>query len=215
LPYRLLVPPGHHAAPVPLVLFLHGAGERGHDNLAQLVHGVAIFAEPEVRRRHPAYVVAPQCPAGQRWVEKDWSAAAHRLPPAPSLPLQQVLALLPRLRDEFPIDPDRIYVTGLSMGGFGTWDIVVREPRLFAAAVPICGGGDESFAPSIAPLPIWAFHGELDPVVPVARSRNMIAALRRAGGDPRYTEYPGEGHSCWTRAYHEPDLLPWLFSQRR
>jgi len=101
------------------------------------------------------------------------------------------------------------------MGGYGTWDILTRHPDMFAAGVPICGGADENTAPRIAKLPIWVFHGEVDSVVPTIRSKNMIAALERAGGKPRYTEYPKCDHNSWTLAIQEPDLLPWLFAQKR
>jgi predicted peptidase len=216
LPYRLLAPaklePGRQ---YPLVLFLHGAGERGTDNERQLVHGVAAFASAEARRQYPCYLVAPQCPAGARWVEVDWGAEAHRQPAAPSEPLRLTLALLEALAKELPLDRRRVYVTGLSMGGFGTWDILSRRPELFAAAVPICGGGDEATVERIAKIPVWVFHGATDGVVRPSRSRNMVAALRKAGGEPKYTEYPKEGHASWGPAYRDPELLRWLFAQRR
>lgn len=216
LPYRLLAPtklePGRK---YPLVLFLHGAGERGTDNDKQLVHGVPVFASAENRKKYPCFLVAPQCPTGARWVEVDWGGAAHRQPAEPSAPMQLTLKLLETLTKELPIDSRRIYVTGLSMGGFGTWDIVSRRPNLFAAAVPICGGGDEATAKRIAKVPVWVFHGGKDGVVKPSRSRNMVEAVRKAGGEPKYTEYPNEGHGSWGPAYRDPELLRWLFAQRR
>lgn len=215
LPYRLHVPPGP-APPdgLPLLLFLHGAGERGQDNMAQLRHGVQRLAEGLALRRLPCAIVAPQCPAGQRWVEVPWEAKVHRQPPVPSMPLATALLLVDALTTELGLDVRRCYLVGLSMGGYGVWDAVMRRPDRFAAAVPICGGGDVSRAAAIARLPQWIFHGALDEVVPVSRSREMVAALRAAGGAPRYSEYPDEGHACWERACGEPDLLPWLLSQR-
>lgn len=212
LPYRLL--PNPTDEPQPLVLFLHGAGERGADNEAQLTHVVGIFAEPRVRNQFPGHVIAPQCPPGGRWVDCDWSAPTHGLPDAPSGPQGLVLGLLEQCIADPMVDARRIYMIGLSMGGYGTWDLVARRPELFAAAVPICGGGDENVAARLAGVPIWAFHGTDDSVVPVARSRNMVDALRAIDGDIRYTEYAGTGHNSWGPASREPELLPWLFAQR-
>ncbi len=217
LPYRLLSPPKAEAGKrYPLVIFLHGAGERGTDNEGQLNHCAKDFAKPEVSAKFPCFVVVPQCPGDCRWVEVDWGdAAPHHMPAEPSRPMKQLIALLPTLTKELPVDPDRIYVSGLSMGGFGTWDLVARLPGTFAAAVPMCGGADDSTAPAIAKLPIWAFHGADDDLVKPARTRSMIAALKQAGGDPKYTEYPGVGHGCWGPAFAEPELFPWLFAQKR
>lgn len=216
LPYRLLYPlEPKEGQKYPLVLFLHGAGERGTDNDKQLVHGVPSFASPENRKKHPCFLVAPQCPEGARWVEVDWSADSHRQPKEPSEPLRLTLEMIDNLTKVLPIDTQRIYVTGLSMGGYGVWDLLARRPDLFAAGVPVCGGGDEEQAARIAPLPVWAFHGAKDGAVKVARSRNMIAALKKAGGEPKYTEYPNEGHASWVPAYRDPEMFTWLFAQKR
>jgi predicted peptidase len=129
--------------------------------------------------------------------------------------MQSTIELVAALEKEFAsIDPRRLYVTGLSMGGFGTWDLLSRFPKKVAAAVPICGGADEAQAPAIAKIPVWVFHGGADDVVKTVRSRNIVAALKAAGGSPRYTEYPGVGHGSWDQAYGEPELFPWLFSQK-
>jgi predicted peptidase len=125
------------------------------------------------------------------------------------------MELLDALEKEFSIDADRRYVTGLSMGGYGTFDLLVRRPRDFAAAIPICGGADNSRAKDIAHVPMWIFHGSEDGAVPVARSRLIVEALKGAGGKPRYTEYQGAGHLIWSRAYAEPELVEWLFHCRR
>lgn len=216
LHYRLLKPetvePGKK---YPLVIFLHGAGERGEDNTKQLVHGIADFAKPENRKARPCFLIAPQCPEFHRWVEVDWSAPAHTQPANPSEPAALVLDLLAQLTRDLPIDTKRLYLTGLSMGGYGTWDLIARRPELFAAAVPICGGGDEATAPRIAKLPIWVFHGAKDGAVKPERSRNMIAAIEKAGGKPRCTEYPNEGHASWVPAYRDPEMHQWLFAQQR
>jgi poly(3-hydroxybutyrate) depolymerase len=151
-----------------------------------------------------------------RWVNVNWGdGTPHQMPAQPSEPLGLVIGLLDALQKEFSIDADRLYVTGLSMGGFGTWDLISRFPNKFAAAVPICGGADNSQAPKLTHLPIWAFHGSSDGIVRTVRTRSMIAALEKAGGHPKYTEYPGVGHGCWGQAYAEPELPDWLFAQKR
>jgi predicted peptidase len=216
LPYRLLKPqPLDPQKKYPLVLFLHGAGERGNDNLAQLKHVVNLFTTPQNREKYPCFVLAPQCPAGQKWVDVNWGAKTHETPDKPAEPMALTLQVIEQLQKQHPIDARRMYVTGLSMGGYGTWDLIARRPEMFAAAAPMCGGGDETTAAKIAKLPIWNFHGAKDGAVPPARSRNMIEALKKAGGAPKYTEYPDAGHDCWTPATKEPDLLPWLFAQKR
>jgi predicted peptidase len=216
LPYRLLAPAKSKAgAKYPLVIFLHGAGERGTDNKKQLVHGMNDFAADEIMAKHPAFVVAPQCPEGKRWVEVDWTLDSHQMPAQPSQPLSSMFELVDTLIKTKPIDTKRIYITGLSMGGFGVWDAVQRRPELFAAAVPICGGGDPLLAKQIHFVPVWAFHGADDKTVKVSRSREMIEALRNVGEEPKYTEYKGVGHDSWTRTYKDPALYEWLFAQRK
>jgi predicted peptidase len=215
--YRLLRPvkvePGKT---YPLVLFLHGAGERGSDNLAQLKYLPTWLAEPEWRERYPCYVVAPQCRADHRWAPYDWSdKQSSPLAPEPTGDLAAAVAAVDAVLAAEPIDPARIYLTGLSMGGYGAWELVARMPQRFAAVAPICGGGDESQARKLVGLPIWCFHGADDKVVPVARSRSMVAAIKAAGGDSKYTELMGVGHDSWTPAYRESGLLDWLFQQRR
>lgn len=217
LPYRILFPEGFRRDQrYPLVLFLHGAGERGDDNNVQLVHGMNTFAQPANRAKYPCFVVAPQCPKDRKWVEVDWSADRHDMPKDPGPTMQLVLQMLAALQAEFPVDDKRLYVTGLSMGGYGTWDLAQRYPAKFAAVAPICGGGDPAGAPGMvkAKLPVWAFHGDQDNAVKVQRSREMIDALKKAGGMPKYTEYPGVGHNSWGPAYNDPELLVWLFGQK-
>lgn len=218
LPYRIMKPAT--IAPkqrYPLVVFLHGAGERGADNERHLRLAVPALCRADVRARWPGFVVAPQCPAGHRWVETDWGEAApHRTPTEPSLPMRLLLALIPKLMGDHPIDPDRVYVIGMSMGGYGAWDLMIRRPQLMAAAVPICGGADDGEAAArIRHIPVWVFHGARDEIVPVVRSRSVVAALAAAGSKPRYTEYPRANHFCWDPAMSEPGMLEWLFAQRR
>jgi lysophospholipase L1-like esterase/dienelactone hydrolase len=216
LPYRLLTPLNYDKAQkYPLVVFLHGAGERGTDNAAQFTHGAPLFAKPEVREKYPAFVFAPQCPKEETWsAVKQWTEAEpFSAEPKPAMKL--ALGAIDALEKEFSIDPDRLYVTGLSMGGYGTWDLLCRIPDRIAAAAPVCGGADVSRIAIAKNVAIWAFHGMEDPTVPVARSRELIAALQAAGGAPLYSEYPYVKHDSWTIAYDEPELLAWLFAQRR
>ncbi|HJZ89477.1 MAG TPA: prolyl oligopeptidase family serine peptidase [Gemmataceae bacterium] len=216
LPYRLLKPlHPEEGKKYPLVIFLHGAGERGSDNEKQLIHGVPHFVAKETQEKYPCFLVAPQCPAGQRWVEVDWSADSHTQPKAPGEAGRLTLELIEQVMKELPIDPKRVYLTGLSMGGYGTWDLLARRPELFAAAAPICGGADEATAAKIKAIPVWAFHGARDTAVKPARSRNMIAALEKAGGKPKYTEYPDVGHNSWDNAYKDPKFYEWMFGQKK
>lgn len=216
LGYRFLAPEVlKEGETYPLVLFLHGAGERGDDNEKQLIHVVQELAKSPMREQHPCFVVAPQCPADNRWVEVDWSEDEHEMPVQTSRPLKATLELLEELQQEFPIDPKRIYICGLSMGGFGTWDAIQRHPKKFAAAIPICGGGDPAHADKIDQIPIWVFHGDEDGAVKVKRSRTMVDALRQQGSDVIYTEYPGVGHNCWAQTAENRLVWDWLFAQSR
>lgn len=214
--YRLLTPPAIEPdRKYPLVVFLHGAGERGSDNVMQLKYLPAWMAEPALRRKHPCFLIAPQCRMDERWVDVSW-ADKQSTPQAaePTTDLKAVVAMIDDVMQREPVDPARVYLTGLSMGGFGSWDLAARMPERFAAVLPICGGGDERTAARIARLPIWATHGDADKAVPVERSRSMIAAIRAAGGSPKYTEMPGVGHDAWTPTYRDEAVLDWLFSQK-
>ncbi|HDR05096.1 MAG TPA: phospholipase [Candidatus Marinimicrobia bacterium] len=216
LRYRLLKPHKlKKSQSYPLVIFLHGSGERGRDNEAQLLHGTSLFLQENIRIDYPAYVMVPQCPPEERWVEAAWNQAELKQPEEISYSLRLVMETVHILMKRFNIDPDRIYVTGLSMGGYGTWDLLCRFPEFFAAGVPVCGGGDTQCASLLTQMPIWAFHGAKDKVVPVEQSRKMIEAIRESGGKPIYTEYPETEHNAWTPAYNEAELIPWLFSQNR
>jgi predicted peptidase len=216
LNYRLLKPADYDAKhKYPLVLFLHGAGERGSGNDVQLVHGGRNFVDEAMRKRHPAFVVAPQCPTDKKWVEVPWDAKSHSAPEDPGPTMKLVFGLLDALQKEFSVDDGRIYGMGLSMGGYGTWDILQRRPELLAAAVPICGGGDPARAAAFKSTPVWVFHGDADPAVPVSRSRDMIEALKVAGGRPIYTEYEGVQHDSWTQTFNNRLVWDWLFAQHK
>jgi len=223
LPYRLFVPRSYSAdKKYPLILFLHGAGERGDDNEAQLKHaGVLRFVSDAVEAKDPCFLVAPQCPKDDKWVpayfglKRPPEAPAEEAPGGPSRAMRLVMELVDALEKQYSIDPDRRYVTGLSMGGFGSFDLCTRRPNDVAAAVPICGGLEPARVEAIAHIPFWIFHGSDDSTVPAELSRNVVEALKQAGASPRYTEYPGVGHNSWGPAFEEAELVDWLLSQRR
>lgn len=220
LPYRILFPEGYTSGKsYPLLLFLHGAGERGNDNEMQLVHGSKLFLKPEVRSKYPAIVVFPQCPKEFYWarVERDPERADWAFPlyETPGKPMRLVMELVDMLMNDTKADPARMYVGGLSMGAMGTFELLSRMPDRFAAAFPICGGGNPLTVPLYARnTPLWVFHGDADAVVPVRLSRRMVEAAQQAGSRVRYTEYPGVNHNSWDNAFAEPELLPWLFKHR-
>lgn len=221
LPYRLFIPKGYQPGrKYPVMLTLHGAGERGSDNIAQLAHDFnKRWAADSVQTPYPHFVVAPQCSVNNQWVDVPWSAGSYdQSKKTISDELLAAVGILDSLFREFSLDPDRQYVSGLSMGGFGTWDLITRYPGRFAAAVPVCGGGDPRRAAAIAKLPIWTFHAADDNVVPVSGTREMVAALKAAGGSPKYDEYPANlaiGHASWTPAGRTPGLTAWVFAQSR
>ncbi len=216
--YRLLRPktlvPGEC---YPLVLFLHGAGERGSDNARQLKYFPARMAEPEMQTAFPAFVLAPQCASDVWWV--DFEGDRNNPPELKAtLNTQSRLALqaLDDVMEREPVDADRVYLTGLSMGGYGSWAIAAADPERFAAVVPICGGGELAQAPKLVGLPIWAWHGDADRAVNVECSRQTVAAIRKAGGQVRYTELAGVGHDSWTPAYSNASgVIPWMFGHTR
>ncbi len=219
--YRELYPLAYEKGrKYPVVLFLHGSGERGNDNEKQLTWGADLFLDSAKRAAFPAIVIFPQCPAGSSWapVERNNNdSLGFSFPDKPGTkPLQLVMELMNRLVEDKEANPKKIYVGGLSMGGFGTYDILWRMPGFFAAAFPICGGSNPDHVKDYAKnFPIWVFHGASDPVVPVANARLMVRVLRETGAKVKYSEYPGVGHDSWKNAFAEPDLLPWLFEQKK
>ena len=215
LPYELFVPAGYDKTQkYPVILFFHGAGERGVDNKVQLAHVAPVFVTPEFQAKHPCFVLAPQCPQNEQWVDMPWGTLSGTRPAQPSGAMQLALGILSKVETDYSIDTNRVYAAGLSMGGYAVWDCVTRFPDRFAAGIVCCGGGDETtVTPEVAKVPVWAFHSADDTVVPAVRDRNMIAAMKKAGGTPKYTEYQGLGHGSWDKAYSEPDLYPWLFQQ--
>jgi predicted peptidase len=213
LPYRFLKPVNPQSKKTfPLVIFLHGAGERGRDNEVQIKHITETFLDPDNRSRHACYLLAPQCPKKVSWAVHERNGNTI-MKDKPTPVMQLLIELIGQIQKEFPIDSSRIYVVGLSMGGYGTWDLISRLPNRFAAAVPICGGGDPRMVERIKNMPVWAFHGARDKVVSPVQSRVMIESLILAGGTPGYTEYPDVEHDSWVYALREPHLLPWMFDQ--
>ena len=194
----------------PLVLFLHGAGERGDDNTAQLKHGVIPIINGAEKLGKPVFLIAPQCPAERWWAPGKPDRTGLNAAGQPNALLEAVLALVTDIQKNHPVDPKRLHVTGISMGGFGTWDLLGRAPGRIASAIPICGGGEPTLAAKFKDVPVWAFHGEADEVVPVSATRNLIEALEKAGGKPKSTYYPGVGHDSWTRTYDNPEVIRWL-----
>jgi MYXO-CTERM domain-containing protein len=222
LPYRVFKPAGYGTAgkKFPIVIFFHGAGGRGTDNMGQLTDGGGpsyALVDPANQTKWPAFVIAPQCAPPEQWVAMDWGATSGVQPATPTWGMASSMAVLDALLTEFPtIDASRQYVMGLSMGGYATWDAITRWPQRFAKAVPICGGGDETKVAPIVSLPIWAFNSSDDGTVPAVRSEHMVAAIDTLGGAPLYTEYCTNGlgcygHGSWGPAMAEPGLLPWLF----
>jgi predicted peptidase len=179
----------------PLILFLHGAGERGTN--IELVRGIGLAKVVDQRPDFPFIVLSPQCPRNDYWS------------PGP------LATLLDHIEATQRVDPDRVYVTGLSMGGYGTWEMAIAYPQRFAAIAPICGGGDPDRVCAIASVPVWAFHGAKDDVVPIRESEKMVAALRECGGNVRFTVYPDAGHDSWTPTYANPELYSWFLSHPR
>ena len=199
--YVLFIPHTYKSdTPCPLIMFLHGSGETGTDGIKPSVVGLGAAVKKQ-EKTFPCIVIFPQ---SQKRSSRAGSPDADR-----------ALAILAEVEKEYKVDPKRVYLTGLSMGGFGTWSLAIKDPNRWAAIVPICGGGNPDKAARIKDLPCWCFHGEADTAVRVGLSRTMIQALKDAGGQPKYTEYPGVGHNSWDKAYATPELYKWLLSQQR
>ena len=200
-----------------IVIFLHGIGERGNENLASIRLAVPDIVRQIKAAKQKVILIAPECPSNQTWAPLHRGGAGAKLTEKPAQALGMVPILIQKKIKEFDADPDRVYITGLSMGGYGTWDLIARYGTdLFAAAMPCCGGGDPAQSAKMKDLPIWIFHGGADPTVPVMLSRRMYAALKEAGNENVfYKEYPGVQHDCWTQTYRNPEAWKWLFSQKR
>lgn len=219
LPYRILFPENYDKTKsYPLVLFLHGAGERGKDNEKQLVHGSSLFTDPQNRENFPAIVVSPQCPENDFWapVHREGKDFVFLNTKKPTPSMQLVIRLLNKIIKEEAVDKNRIYVLGLSMGGMGTFDLICRQPKKFAAAIPICGGVSLERLKKVRHMPIRIYHGGSDDVVSPEHSRNAFIELKANGSQKvEYIEFPGVGHNSWDYAFAQPDFLSWLFKQHK
>ena len=237
--YYLFVPQNYDPnRKYPLVLLLHGGGEKSQTSNTAEQNAQVLLSDPyawvwsadynapgnpHIQQHWPSFIVVPQLSASQSWVNVPAWRGSYSQPVQPSVGLLVAKEILDALQNEYTgIDANRLYVTGLSIGGYGTWDAIERWPGYFAAAAPVAGAGDPSKAASLRSLPIWAFQGSADASVPVSGSRDMIAAIQAAGGHPRYTEFPGQGHVIWGLVYgytSSPQLVtdfyPWLFSQHK
>jgi predicted peptidase len=236
LPYRLFVPPGYSAkVKYPLVVYLHGRGQRGTDNgpavyNGGLFRGRRSLVSPTMQQTFPAIVLVPQC--SNKTNNEEWAKwvgntpqtpfaglgrdGSYKMAEQPSESGQAVLELIDATLKDYSVDRSRVYLTGVSMGGFGTWEYTARRPELFAAAAPMAGYSDPSQLRKFAQIPFWIFHGNADQSNPVQGSRHMFALMKEAGMDVRYTEYPDTNHGdTFRKAWAEADLLPWIFSQRR
>lgn len=206
---------------VSFILFLHGAGERGIDNEAHLKVGLPNLVNSLKKVGLKNFVVlAPQCPLNERWVDVDWSTISHVMKKNPHWPMELVLSLMDSITgSNTNFDTTRFYVTGLSMGGYGTWEVLQRRPEVFAAAIPICGGGDKLLGRSLVKIPIWMFHGTKDKAVPVVRTTDMYTSIKKELGSyplkAKMTIYENKGHLIWNETYDNQEVIKWFITQRK
>lgn len=218
LPYRLYVPYDYdRSKEYPVMLFMHGAGERGTNNLGNMSHMLQEMFSHENSPLWDSIIIAPQCPNNEQWVDTPWADGGYRVDEVPeSNEIKAVLGILNHVADTFPTDKDRYYVVGLSMGGFGTWDLIMRHSDLFAAAVPICGGGDYTQAGKLVDMPIYTLHGTSDYQVPISGTKEMVVALETLGSKViRYEELKNYSHDVWSYAANKAEIWFWLFEQTR
>ncbi len=223
LPYRIMLPEHYdYKKKYPLVFFLHGRGESGTDNEKSLAHGGNFFAVDSNRNNFPAIVVFPQCPVSSYWSNVNITADAKgkrtfNFSPGgePTIAMKMALKLLDKLMAQYPINKKQVYAAGLSMGGMGTYEIVRRRPKLFAAAIAICGGASPVTASAMKRTSWWIFHGEKDDIVKPQFSKDMAAALKAEGADVILTLFPNANHNSWDSAFAQPGLLAWLFGKKK
>lgn len=214
--YRQYFPDANPNIKLPLVVFLHGSGERGNDNEAQLKWSITSWTTPVFSAQYPTFIVAPQCPANQAWQSTNFfndRKKPYTMQAQPSKPMAAVLELIEQLKKLPAIDSNRIYITGLSMGGYGTIEAMMYRPNLFAAALPVCGAGDTTKVNLIKNIPQWYIHGVDDAAVPMQHSINMVTALNNVGNKPGLTLLPEVGHFSWHQAYSDKNIIAWLFRQ--
>ena len=217
LKMRLFTPKGKENQTLPLFVFLHGSGERGDNNLSQLYNVANFLSSDSVQSQFPCLLLFPQCPRKDYWapidiIDGQWLT---KTTDEPTQVMKKLISHLEVFIEDSIVDNAKVYIGGLSMGGFGTWDLLSRKPDLFAAGVPICGGGDTTKVRYYKDVPIWAFHGADDQIVPVELTRNTVESLKKYGAPIKYTEFPGIDHHSWDLAIEYPGLLDWLFSQTK
>jgi len=217
LPLQEFVVNGDFEGKLPFILFLHGAGERGSDNLAQTKVGLPIFMETLKAAGLEHYILwAPQCPTDQRWTDVDWKAIEHTMKKNPTWPMQVLMNGIDSLvLNSTEIDTNRIYIAGLSMGGYGTWEYIARQPYRFAAAMAVCGGGDIVQAKNNDSTAVWALHGEADKVVPFENSVRMVNATKKVNSNVHLISYPGVKHDSWNKAFAEKKIVRDFISTRK
>ena len=222
LNYRMLLPENFDSAKeYPVLFFLYGAGERGNDNEAQLMHGSKLFLKPELRKNFPAIVIFPQCPKNDFWANvkfgntKTNERYSFQKGGKPGKAMNLLMGLLAKFKSEKFTDNDRFYVGGLSMGAMGTFELLRRKPKAFASAFAICGGDHVENVKKYKKVPLWVFHGGKDTTVPIAKSEIVVNELKRLNGNVKFSIYPEAGHNSWDAAFAEPEFLSWLFSFKK
>ncbi|WP_026896857.1 carboxylesterase family protein [Daejeonella oryzae] len=222
LPYRILMPQNFDEnKKYPVLFVLHGAGERGNDNQAQLTHGSKLFLKEDVREKFPAIIIFPQCPKDSYWSNVEVESVNGKREfmfqkrGKPTIAMKLVMSLVKEMKSKSYTDKERIYVGGLSMGGMGTFEVLRRLRNNFAAAFSICGGDNIENVKKYKKVPLWIFHGGKDDVVPPENSERVVSALKSLGAPVKYSLYPEANHNSWDQAFAEPDLLPWLFSHTK
>ena len=218
LNYRLAEPSDlERKKKYPMLVFLHGAGGRGNDNIQQLYDANAIgaFSKQNILDEFKSFVFVPQVPHNERWVNTNWNTSNYKSDKISNSMQLTFEALDSIIKKNRSIDKKRIYIMGLSMGGWGTWDAIQRRPNFFAAAVPICGGGDISYVKDIAFMPIWAWHGKDDSVINIERSREMVTALNEMSNQTKFTEVENRGHDSWIDVWNNKEVWKWLYDQKR
>jgi predicted peptidase len=215
--YRYYVPVTETNKKYPLVVYLHGAGERGTDNQSQLNNSALVWVSSAVQKQHPSFVIIPQCPPNRKWTNTKEKGAPYLFFNQDEIPeskeMKMIRMLIKEFIEKYPVDTNRIYISGFSMGSSGTWDMITRYPDLFAAAIPVSGANDTTKADKITTMPIHIFHGAKDEICPPITSERMYSILHRLGSPCELTVFPDKEHVCTDEAFETPGLFDWLFAQ--